>query len=173
MELDVLSDDVLIVFIVIDFWGSFVCQADCEIVILLCPFIFFLSFSMMEIKSWSVKPKDVSVFVGHGWARMSPEKAMPQKSCHFCHLIAFAYVIRIGLHHHAGDNNAHSYCHFAPNCHFESLSCHCLVMSLGLSFDLSFELSFNLCFGRFVSFDLIHVTHLLIGRITACRRKRI
>ena len=37
MELDVLSDDVLIVFIVIDFWGSFVCQADCEIVILLCP----------------------------------------------------------------------------------------------------------------------------------------
>ena len=51
MELDVLSDDVLIVLIVIDFWGSFVCQADCEIVILLCPFIFFLSFSMMEIKS--------------------------------------------------------------------------------------------------------------------------
>ena len=37
MELDVLSDDVLIVLIVIDFWGSFVCQADSEIVILLCP----------------------------------------------------------------------------------------------------------------------------------------
>ena len=117
----------------------------------------FLSFSM-EIKSWSVKPKDVSVFVGHGWARMSPEKAMPQKSCHFCHLIAFAYVIRIGLHHHAGDNNAHSYCHFAPNCHFESLFRHCLVMSLGLSLDLSFNLSFNLCFGRFcvIRFDSCH-----------------
>ena len=121
-----------------------------------------------------MKPKDVSVFVGHGWARMSPEKAMPQKSCHFCHLIAFACVIRIGLHHHAGDNNAHSYCHFAPNCHFESLSCHCLVMSLGLSLDLSFDLSFNLyVLAGFVSFDLIHVTHLLIGRISACRRKRI
>ena len=158
MELDILSYDVLIVFIVIDFWGSFVCQADCEIVILLCPFISFLSFSTTEIKSWSVKPKDVSVFVGHGWARMSPEKAMPQKSCHFCHLIVFAYVIRIGLHHHAGDNNAHSYCHFAPNCHFESLFRHCLVMSLGLSLDLSFDLSFNLYFGRFcvIRFDSCH-----------------
>ena len=63
---------------------------------------------------------------------------------------------------------------FAPNCHFESLSRHCLVMSLGLPLDLSFYLSFNLyVLAGFVSFDLIHVTHLLIGRISACRRKRI
>ena len=75
-------------------------------------FIFFLSFSATGIKSRSVKPEGVSVFEGHDWARMSPEKVMPQKSCHFSHLIA--YVIRIGLHHHAGDNNAHSYCHFCP-----------------------------------------------------------